>query len=257
MCNSPEQYDLFGKYNLPRVYCNQNCFLDDTLCTVLPGIQKKYKCVYNARVSPFKRHQLAKTIDELALITYDIAHHPFKERRANFYKLKRILPEAMMLNWENKPLLKDLFYRSGIPHISTKQVVEYLNQSRVGIMLSEAEGACYASAEYLLCGLPLVTTKSIGGRDVFYDEAYTLVVDDTPEAVCEGVKQMIERDISPEYIRSETLKKMRPHRERFIKLVQSIYDKEGVNRDFSKEWGKVFIHKMNRVEENPISVYLK
>ena len=79
-------------------------------------------------------------------------------------------------------------------------------------MLSKAEGACYASAEYLLCGLPLVTTKSIGGRDVFYDDAYTLVVDDTPEAVREGVRQMIERDISPEFIRRETLKKLSPHR---------------------------------------------
>ena len=46
------------------------------------------------------------------------------------------------------------------------------------------------------------------------------------------------------YIRDKTIEKMKEHRETFIKLVQTIYDKEGVHRNFSEEWNRIFINKL-------------
>ena len=53
--------------------------------------------------------------------------------------------------------------------MNDEEVNNFLNQCKVGIILSEVEGANYASIQYLLAGLPVVSTKSKGGRDVFFD----------------------------------------------------------------------------------------
>ena len=49
----------------------------------------------------------------------------------------------------------------------------------VGGVFSEEEGACWASSEYLLCGLPVVSTHSRGGRDVWYSGHNSLIVEPT------------------------------------------------------------------------------
>ena len=51
--------------------------------------------------------------------------------------------------------------------LNTEEVRRILVQSRCGLALSAQEGAMYASGEYLLAGLPVVTTRSRGGRDAF------------------------------------------------------------------------------------------
>ncbi len=102
----------------------------------------------------------------------------------------------------------------------------------------------YASTEYLLCGLPLISTRSKGGRDIFFDKKYVKIVDDNKVAVKEGVEELIKRDIDSNYIRIKTLEKMNLHRERFITLIQEIYDKEGANKKFRDEWNKIFVNKM-------------
>jgi glycosyltransferase involved in cell wall biosynthesis len=128
--------------------------------------------------------------------------------------------------------------------IPTEEMYNYINQAKVGLCLSADEGAMYASAEYLLCGLPVVSTRSIGGRDTFFDDEYVKIVDDTPEAVSEGVREMICRNINPYYIREKTIEKMKSHRGAFIAMIQAIYDKEGVKRHFSEEWSKIFVNKL-------------
>ena len=128
--------------------------------------------------------------------------------------------------------------------IRPEDMYKYINQARVGLCLSAEEGAMYASAEYLLCGLPVVSTRSTGGRDTYFDDTYVKIVEDTPEAVAEGVEEMIERNIDPHYIRERTITKMKEHRDTFINLIQSIYDKECVKRDFREEWPRIFINKL-------------
>jgi hypothetical protein len=37
---------------------------------------------------------------------------------------------------------------------------------------------------------------------------------------------------------------MQPHRDRFIALVQELYDRSGVKRRFAEEWSVVFFNRM-------------
>jgi len=121
-----------------------------------------------------------------------------------FNKTKKLLPQAKWLNYIN----------GNYKDFDSDEIANLLNRSRIGLCLSDVEGAMYASVEYMLCGLPVVSTKSIGGRDVFFDDKYVKIVDDNPEAVAKGVIEMIDRDIDPYYIRDKTIKKMKEERER-------------------------------------------
>ena len=244
LCNSPIEYKLLGKFNIPRIFCNHNAFLDEKQYRIIPNIQKKYDAVYNAQMAFFKRHYLAQKIKSLALITYQHSFLLDEERKKCFNEVRRILPDATMLNYINHPKFKNCIYTPDILQIPENKISEHLNSAKVGLILSEAEGACYASCEYLLSGLPVVSTKSRGGRDVFFDKEYIKVVDDTPEAVKNGVEELIKKHTSAEYIRKKTLEKIKAHRERFIALIQKIYDKEGINKDFRKEWDKIFFNRM-------------
>jgi glycosyltransferase involved in cell wall biosynthesis len=124
------------------------------------------------------------------------------------------------------------------------QINQALSQCGVGLCLSAEEGAMYASVEYLLAGLPVVTTPSLGGRDVFFDDEIALTVEPVPEAVKAGVDEMITRNISPALIRQRTVGRLHEHRRTFISLIQSIYDREGVVRSFAEEWEGLFSNKL-------------
>ncbi len=244
LCNSLVEYSLLGKYDLPRVFFNQNCLIDENIFKINKQIKKRYDAIYNGRLRLLKRHYLAKNIRNLALLTYQLYYIPKERRRKYFDQVKKELSNAIMLNYDGKPHLKDCLFLSPFPRKSINEVSDYLNEARVGLMLSAEEGACYASCEYLLCGLPVVSTKNKGGRDVFFDRKYVKIVDDDSEAVAKGVKEMIKRNIDPQYIRNKTLKKMEKHRKIFIKLIQDIFDKEDINKNFEKEWNKIFRNKM-------------
>jgi len=233
LCNTKREYRLFKKFNLSCIFCNQNAFLDGKIFTIKPGYKKKYDAIYNARMLPFKRHHLASKIDNLALLTY---FDNTKNSRGYYLKTKKRLPKA---TWLNKPFL------GGVNKFITPTMCsQYLNQAKVGLCLSAKEGAMYACVEYLLCGLPVVSTRSIGGRVIFFDNDYVKIVDGKPISVKEAVDEVIKKNISSNYIRMKTLLKIKPHRERFITLIQEIYDKEGVNKKFRDEWNKIFINKM-------------
>ena len=75
--------------------------------------------------------------------------------------------------------------------VEVETVVKLLNQCRVGLCLSAAEGAMRASMEYLLCGLMVVSTESIGGRDRYLMPPYARIVSDDPDAVARAVRDMV------------------------------------------------------------------
>lgn len=124
------------------------------------------------------------------------------------------------------------------------EISYHLNRARIGLILSEAEGANYATVEYMLSGLPVVSTESSCGRSVFFDKEYAKVVDGSPEAVADGVNEMISRNIDPNYIREKTLQKMQSHREAFIGLLQQICIEEGIPRDMRSEWSHYLFNKL-------------
>lgn len=246
LCNSEGEYKIFRKFNLPCLFCNHNALIDEKIFTIIPKEKKRYNAVYNAQMAWFKRHYLASKIEKLALITY---FDGVKSSDLYCNIIKKVLSDAI---WMNKPSLN-----SKNRHLSPVEVSRYLNRARVGLCLSAKEGTMYASTEYLLCGLPVVSTRSIGGRDVFFDKEYVKIVNKDRASVKEGVDELIEQKISPNNIRMKTLKIIGLHRKRFIDLVQQIYDKEGINKNFQNEWKKVFIDKMWKWQDmNLIKKYI-
>jgi glycosyltransferase involved in cell wall biosynthesis len=213
---------------LPAIFCNKNCLADQRIYRPLPDVSKVYDAVYTARLSPFKRHELAAGVKSLALIAsvYEGRIDPTYGRA-----VREALAHA---HWFNDP------FAPAFRVLEPAQVVLALSRCRVGLCLSAAEGQMKGSIEYLLCGLPVVSTPSLGGRDVFFDEACAQIVEPTPDAVRRGVEAMVRRSIPPEMIRQHTLDRIGAHRRRLIALVQEIYAGEGVTRDFAAEWERVY-----------------
>jgi len=233
LCNTLRQVETFRQYELNAIFCNQNCFLDERIFKPLPDVEKKYDAVYDARIIVIKRHFLAIEIENLALIYAET--DPSEYDADYIIKTKQSMINAHYFNHSPAGEYQNL---------SVEDINKVLNESRVGLCLSPVEGAMYASAQYLLSGLPVVSTLSLGGRDVFFDDRYVAIVEAAPEAVKHGVEDLISRNVSPDFIRQNTLEKMKAHRQRFIALVQDIYDQEGAKRDFQAEWDKIFFNKM-------------
>ena len=102
----------------------------------------------------------------------------------------------------------------------------------------------FVSAEYLLCGLPVVSTPNLGGRDQLFAADFALTVAPEPAAIAAGVATQVARRFDPRDIREATLARMTSHRETLVNLLQTIYDSEGVHRDAAAEWPTTFRHKM-------------
>jgi hypothetical protein len=148
---------VLEKLGLPFAECSNSCFIDENIFRVIPEESKIYRAVYDARLTFFKRHELASRVEGLALITYEC-----DANADSLYDMKtRDAMKAIDATWLNGPFSRDQRM------LDAKEIAVHLNRSQVGLMLSEIEGINYASIQYLLCGLPVVTTRNRGGRDAF------------------------------------------------------------------------------------------
>jgi glycosyltransferase involved in cell wall biosynthesis len=244
VCNTPGEHELLKRLHVPSVYCNQNCLLDESRYHIVPGAVRKYDAVYNGRLEKMKRHLLLVDTPNLALIV-GLTPGASADKRAYREHVRAALPDAAVLNYSDARPLR-VCDEDHFPQIPPEEISARLGLAHVGVILSREEGACYASAEYLLTGLPLVSTPSRGGRDIFFDNEYVEIVADEPGAVARGVRRLIERNMPAERVREGTLRKMQPHRETFVRLLQSIYDKEGVRFDVRANWESLYTDKMIR-----------
>lgn len=232
LVNSEDEAILARAAGVPCFVCNHNAFLDEDIFTIDPAAEKKHRAIYDARITDFKRHELAAEVRDLALITYKSG---LNESQDLYNRIRQLLRHAAWLNEQSDGSTRPL---------SAREVASALNQSRVGLILSQIEGGNYASAQYLLCGLPVVSTPSIGGRDAFFAEPQVAMAEPTPAAIEAAVERLINLNLDPARVRADTLKLMQPHRERFIAAVQKIYDDAKVPRQFADEWPKVFVNKL-------------
>jgi len=219
LCNSNRESNLLSERGLQAIFCHQNAFLDERIYPINPAIPKKFDAIYVARIDRIKRHYLAQKIESLQLIG-DTA--PEEE---DYYK--ETMRQLAHASWER--------------YVPAVFMYKELNAARVGLCLSAEEGAMYASAEYLLCGLPVVSTKSLGGRDEFFDPEYVVIVEDNPESVANGVRELISRNIDPMHIRERTLAKMQPHRDKLLEVLTRICDKSGQP---APRWSDFFTNKL-------------
>jgi glycosyltransferase involved in cell wall biosynthesis len=226
LCNAPDEVETFARYGEPALLLNHNLGVSETIFTPLPDRQVGFDAIYIANLSAGKRIELAAAIDRVAYVTYSPTD-PSGETRALLAHLGRLAPAHLVLN----PL------RDGVPvALKAAEVNEACNSAAVGLCLSAVEGAMLASIEYLLAGLPIVTTPSVGGRDLFFDSEYCLTVPPDARRVREAVEALQRRGIPRQYIRERTLAKMEPQRRAFLELLDGILERQGSAPRFRGPW---------------------
>lgn len=206
LANSPVELEKLGALGLRVIFCHQNAFLDERKYPLVK-IEKKFDAIYVARVTPFKRHYLASQVESLYLV-------------GSFHLRQKAFVD------ETLTMLKHAYYREVVPG---RLMYRAMESARCGLCLSREEGAMFVSAEYLLCGLPLVNTENIGGRDYLFPEFAVKNVPDDPAAVAEAVAYWRGNAPDPGRIREATLEKMEQSREILRGLLREAYEAAGAS----------------------------
>lgn len=219
LCNDYADFMIFSDHGFSCALVNQNCFLDHKLFSLDSDQPKIYDALYIARLTPFKRHSLAALVANLALVTGEL--HGGSEEE----------------------FVPDHSYRN-THQLSPAEVNCIINQSRTGLILSALEGACFASSEYLLCGVPVVSTYSQGGRSVWYNDYNSIICDATPHDVAKSVSLLVERSPSPEVIRRQHVALASHFRINFVAMLQSLFDQRKIETCAYDFFESSYFHKM-------------
>lgn len=223
-CNSLIELNNFREIGVDCIFCSQNAFLRESRYFVTRQ-RKIYDAIYLARITPFKRHELALDIPRLLLIG------SYSQKEQNY--AKGILDK----------------FKNNATHIEKVRGIfmfRYINQAKVGLGLSEEEGAMYAATEYGLCGVPLVTTRNKGGREQSLSPDYVKVIETdypTPQNVAEAVEHVSEQNFSPAIIRNSTIQVLKQHRNRFEELMRNIYTESNEGKESDLRRAINFPHK--------------
>jgi glycosyltransferase involved in cell wall biosynthesis len=211
LANEPEIVAPLRREGVEVELVHQNVWLDERIFRPLDREQPEFDAVYNAKFARWKRHELARDIERLALIGYLDNLVSARAAARHLARLREVLPRATFCNQADGGALRWL---------SPTEVNALLNRARVGLCLSAEEGGMFASMEYLLSGLPVVSTRSRGGRDYFFDPEYCRIVEPDPEAVRAAVAELIALGIPRATVRGRTLARVQSDRARFVALLQ-------------------------------------
>ncbi len=222
LANDDYEASLVSASGVPSFVGSHLMFTDENTFKPMlsPAGARTFDAVYNARPIQFKRHELAVGIDSLMLIYFEFND----EDREQFPRLKQLLPNAYFANREVSGHEWHWF--------GSDKVAELLSCCRVGLCLSAKEGAMRVAMEYLLCGLSVVATKSVGGRDRYLMPPYAAIVDDNPEAVARGVSEMLERNVPKAAVRDNIGRVLNFERHAFLETVNRIAHRHFDRDDF-------------------------
>jgi glycosyltransferase involved in cell wall biosynthesis len=193
------------------VFVNHNCFINERKFPPLAhAVRPRFDAVINANAGVWKRHYLARNVPSLAYITYSK-----NEQGQMHWPVESFAPA-----WRNDRYLDE------------NERLEIYADACCGLTLSACEGANYATTEYLLCGLPVVSSHSLGGRDVWLNAANSTICDATDDAVAAAVAGWRQRHdagaTDHAAIRDGCIRQMEEHRERFVASLQDIFDETGI-----------------------------
>jgi glycosyltransferase involved in cell wall biosynthesis len=203
--NSPEE-DLYRRRcGIDGFRCISYVYTDEKKYSTGNGTGKKYDAVYAAQLRAFKRIGLAAEIESLYVLTYTPG------RKEN--DLPAFCPAVKHASYNRQWL-------------DQEEKLRIYHQSRVGLCLSAEEGPMLASLEYQLAGLPVISTRSRGGRDTYYHPESSLIVEATPGAIKASVKKMIERAPDPPEIRKQALKHLVHDRQYYTEQIAAYVQKD-------------------------------
>jgi hypothetical protein len=196
LCNDWHTYHARKPHVRNAVLVSQNCFIEESRFYI-KNVVKSYDALYNARRAKQKRHFLASKVAAELRLALIYPHHDTELYDVPISEL----PRSVYSNKSN---------------LTKSEICDIINQSRVGLILSDIEGACFASTEYLLCGVPVVSTPSVGGRSFWYTDENSMIVDADPLAILGAVKSLIIAGRDPDRIRNSCLELVRNQRQAFL-----------------------------------------
>lgn len=202
LANAPGEVKIIR--NFCEVYlANHNAFLDPARYPLAKLPERKFDAIYIARITPFKRHELAVKVKNLHLIG------SFAEKEKEFFeKTIKLFPDAV---WSQK--------------VPSFFIGKKICEAACGLALSAVEGAMFSCGEYTLCGVPVVNTKNLGGRDTLLPEFAVRYAADTAESIAENVDYWVNNPVNPAEIRNGFLQLAMPQKELVQELINSIAGK--------------------------------
>jgi glycosyltransferase involved in cell wall biosynthesis len=250
LTNTVRETELLDGSGIPTFLCNHNILVDESVFGIDSDRKKEFDAIYVAVMNRYKRHALCRDVPRVALIYYDL--HTRSED-GYFAELKASLPDALFVNEHlaapgyarpiharAQALVDAVLKQERHVNLSPAQVAAWINRSCVGLCLSQEEGAMRASMEYLLCGVPVVSTQNRGGRDFFFESDYCSTVEADPQAIARAVAELPNRTPSREEIRARTLEKVAQVRALFRDVVEKIFEEEGVAPWIDPLWQRFF-----------------
>jgi len=223
LANTFEEKIFFEKKTKNVLFCNHNAFLNENKYNIYDSIVKKYDLVIDSAFHAYKNVNIAKKIKNTLHIGY------FKYILINTND--KVIPNfGVLANFKNGEYIK----------LDKTLINIYYNQSLMGGLFSECEGACFASSQYLLSGLPVISIKSRGGRDIWYNENNSIICENNEDSVYEAVELAKSKLISGEFnrvkIRELHLKQMDEHRNTLINYINTRFLEENINiNDIKKQ----------------------
>lgn len=228
MCQTAADVALLASVGLKGLHVHRNAFVDETVFKPDPAAEKRFAAVHNANPAPFKRHELAWGIWRIALISYDLVGD------GDFAGLRGYHDVA----WSN-------IEASGRARwIDRVEVARVVNQAHCGLILSQLEGGNAATMEYLLCGVPVVSTLSRGGRHAMYDPGSVTIVAPDPAAVAAAVAAAGTIAVDTQMIRARALARAMPHRRRLVEWLATISGRDLVAAAGARMWLPGFRHRL-------------
>jgi glycosyltransferase involved in cell wall biosynthesis len=203
MANDAMEAQFLSAHGIDAVLFQQNGFMN--IDEKPRASAKEFDAVYIARIKPHKRIELAQNIASCCIVFAAVDVPYFREIQ---------------------PLVSHFVFANGDPLSSESQplpraqVADWCARSRCGLCLSaDVEGAMFASAEYMLWGLPVVSTRSFGGREDYFDERFCLICEDDPASVAAAVTEAISRNVESGLIRNTFLAKVMERRAGLLRFV--------------------------------------
>lgn len=225
-----EEVEVFTHFDLNVTRFNPNALCDERVYRLLLDVERKYPAVYVARPAFHKKLPLCREIKGKWLwITYNVDENP------------RIVAETLAMRNCHAPQFTDGKYTH---YINRSKIPEYLNSASVGLCLSDEEGSMYTSAEYLLCGLPVVATPGLGtSRADLFTPQTAFITKANAFSIREAVLE-VGKLSDPEMIRKQTLGKMQPYRCVFVDALRRAYQAVGITHDPAFDLPHLWRHQM-------------
>lgn len=227
--NAQKNVDELRAVGEAAFFFNKTATIPEWIFRPLPNASCEFDAIYNAQLRLWKRHELTMAIERCAFV--------FHRGGAGADIIEGEQEILRRHSGYSRHVFLNTFDKHGVPVRLPPAVVNaVLNRASVGLCLSAIEGAMFAATEYLLAGLPIVTTPSVGGRDVYFDPDYCITVPPEPAAVAAAVRALKDRQIPRDHIRAKTLQRIEADRRRFLEFLSRLLAEAGSRRRLDRPW---------------------